>query len=48
MESLYQRLGHCTELRDIVELGVEDIPHYDPYDDESQNVKTFLMFDEDL
>ena len=41
MESLYQRLGPCTEVRDLVELGMEDTPQYDPY---VQNVEIFPMF----
>ena len=28
MEFLYQRLGPCTTVRDLVELGVEGTPKY--------------------
>ena len=30
--SLYQKLGPHVKLRDLVELGVEDTPQYDPYE----------------
>ena len=36
-------LGPHAELRDVVELGVEDILQYDPYEDKLQNAKTFPM-----
>ena len=43
MASLYQKLGPYSEVRDLVELGLEDILQYDPSEDELQNVKTFPM-----
>ena len=46
MVSLHQKLGLHAELRDLVELGVEDTPQYDPYEDESQNAQMFPMLDE--
>ena len=46
MESLHQTLGPCTVLRDLVKLGVEETPQYDPYKDESQNAEKFPMLDE--
>ena len=39
MVSLHQKLGPHAELRDLVELGVEDTPQYDLYEDDLQNVK---------
>ena len=47
MESLYQRFGHYAVVRDLVELGVEDTPQFDQYEDEFQNAKTFPMLDEE-
>ena len=41
MLSLHQTLGPHTVLRDLVELGVEETPQYDPYEDESQKGKRF-------
>ena len=38
MESLCQRLGPFTMMDDLVELGAEDTPQYDPYQ-ESQTTK---------
>ena len=31
----------------MVELGVEETPQYDPYEDELQNAGTFLILDEE-
>ena len=47
MEYLHQKLGPCAELRDLDELGVEEYPQYNPYEDKLQNAKTFPMFDEE-
>ena len=47
MESLHQALGPCTRLSDLVDLGVEETPQYDPYEDKSQNAETFPMLDEE-
>ena len=44
---LHQKLSPLAELRDLVELVVEDTPQYDPNVDELQNAKTFLMFEEE-
>ena len=38
MESLHQRLGPHAMVRDLVELDVEDVSQYDPYDNKLQNV----------
>ena len=37
----------CTEVRDLVELGVEDTPQYDPYKNKLHNVKTFPNSDKE-
>ena len=47
MESLHQKLGPHAGLRDLVELGVQETPQYDPYEDELQDAKTFPIFDEE-
>ena len=45
MELLHQRLDPCALVGDL-ELDAEDISKYDPYEDESQNAKTFLILDD--
>ena len=47
MESLHQRLGPYAVVRDPVKLGVEDTPHYDPYEDKLQNVETLHILDKE-
>ena len=47
MELLYQRLGPHAMMGDLVELGAEDTLQFDPYEDESQNAKTFPILDEE-
>ena len=47
MESLHQRLGSCTEVRDLVELGVEDTLQYYPYEYKLQNAEMFPMLDKE-
>ena len=47
MASLHQRLGPNIEVRDLVELGVEDTSQYDPYEDKLQNAEMFPMVDKD-
>ena len=44
MESLHQRLSPHAMVRDLVELAVEDTPQYYPYEDKSQNARTFLSW----
>ena len=44
-ESLHQRLGP-TMVSDLVELGSENTPQYDPHEDKLQNAKTFPILDE--
>ena len=45
MESLHQRFGPCAVVRDLVELGAEDTPQYDPHEDDSQNAETLPILD---
>ena len=47
MESLHQRLCPEAEVGDFIELGAKGMPQYDPYEDNSQNTKTFPMLDEE-
>ena len=47
MESLHQRLGPHAMVRDLVELGVEDRPWYDPYKDELQNADMSPILNEE-
>ena len=47
MESLHHRFGPHAERRDLVELGVEDMLLYDPYEYKAQNAETFPMLDEE-
>ena len=37
-----------AELRDVFELGVEETPYYDPYEDHLHNDDIFPMLDEEL
>ena len=46
-ESLHQRLDPHAEVRDLVKLGVEDTPQYNPYENELQNGETFPILDEE-
>ena len=48
MELLHQRLGPHPMVSGQVELSVEDTLQYDPYEDKSQNAKTFPVLDEEL
>ena len=47
MKALHQRLGHHAMVRDLVELGVEDMLQYNPHEDKSQNAKTFPILDKE-
>ena len=47
MESLHQALGPHARLSDLVNLGVEETPQDDPYEDGLQNAETFPMLDEE-
>ena len=37
MESLHQKLCSQATMDDLVDLGAEDMPQYDPYEDEAKN-----------
>ena len=39
--SLHQKLGPCSELRDLVEVGAEDTPQFDPYEENHKMLKCF-------
>ena len=47
MESLHQRFGPHTEVKDLAELGIVDMPQYETYKDESQNADTFPALDKE-
>ena len=47
MATLPQKLGPCTELRDLVGLGAEAILQYDSYEDELKNAETVPMLDKE-
>ena len=47
MESLHQRLGNQAEEDDMADLSADGMTQYNPYEDESQNVDTFPMLDEE-
>ena len=47
MVSLHQKLGLCAEVRDLVELGVEDTSQNNPYEDKLQNAKMCPILDEE-
>ena len=46
MESLNHMLGTQTMVDDFADLSMKDIPQYNPYEDESQNIETFPILDE--
>ena len=48
MESVHQRLGLQATVKDLKDLGTEEISQYVPYEDESQFVDTFPISDEEL
>ena len=43
MDQLCQRLDPKVMMDNPVGLGTEDMLQYDPYDNESQNVETFIL-----
>ena len=45
MAYLQQKLGPHAEVKDLVELGVEGTPQYNPYEEELQNAEIFPMLD---
>ena len=46
-KSLHQRLYPHAMVGDLEVLGTEDMLKYEPYEDESQNVETFSILDEE-
>ena len=48
MELLHQRLGSQTMVGDLAELGLKDMPQFDPYEDESQSTEIFPALDKEL
>ena len=47
MESLHQSLSLQATVDDLVELDAEDVPQYNSYDIESQNVEMCPSLDEE-
>ena len=47
IESLQQRLGSQVEVGNLIELGVEVMSQYDPYEGKSQNKETFPMLNKE-
>ena len=48
MSRVYERLGSHVLPRELEDLGLEDTPQYDPYEDEAQNEQTFPQLAEEL
>ena len=48
MSKVCERLGSCIIPRELEDLGLEDTPQYDPYEDEAQNEQTFPQLAEEL
>ena len=48
MARVHDRLGSHVLPRDLEDLGLEDTPQYDPYEDETQNEQTFPQLAEEL
>ena len=48
MSRVYERLGSHVLPRELEDLGLEDTPQYDPYEDETQNEQTFPQLMEEL
>ena len=47
MEFFHQRLGSHTSVRDLIELSLENSLQHDPYEDDLQSAKTFLISDKE-
>ena len=47
MKFLCLQFGPQDLVRDLAELGVEDVLQYDPYEDKSQNSEIFSMMDKE-
>ena len=48
MAKVYDRLGSWVILREMEDLEQENIPQYDPYEDETQNEQSFHQSAEEL
>ena len=48
MASVYDRMGSQVIPRDLEDLGLENTPQYDPYEDETQNKQSFPQLAEEL
>ena len=48
MARVHERLGSCVLPRELEDLGLEDTPQYDPYEDETQNEQMLLQLAEEL
>ena len=48
MARVHERLGSCVLPRNLEDLGLEDTPQYDPYEDETQNDQSFPQLAEEL
>ena len=45
MARVYDRLGSSVLPRELEDLGLENTPQYDPYEDETQNKQSFPQID---
>ena len=48
MSIVYDKLGSCVLPRESKDLGLEDTPQNDPYEDKTQNEQTFLKLADKL
>ena len=48
MARVYERLGSWVLPRELEDIGLENIPLYDPYEDDTQNEQTFAQLAEEL
>ena len=48
MARVYEKLGSLVLPRALEDIGLKNTPHYDPYEDETQNMQTFSLIAEKL
>ena len=48
MARVYERLGFLVLPRELEDLGLENTPQYNPYEDETQNRQSFPQTAEEL
>ena len=48
MARVYERLGSQVLQRELEDIGLESIPQYDLYEDETQNEQTFPQLAEEI